>query len=357
MGEHCTKSCPTGRFGPDCVHECFCHNGAKCNKVDGRCQCAPGFTGTRCEFECPEGLFGQDCAEACNCPSDNHICNPINGCMCPLSYEGPNCTRPVPTAPITGDKNSSGQPAIIFAGILGSVFVLISIVVICFLKRKHRRLRKEQQAQALYIASSELGGGGGHVYSMPELKTPLVSREDTTSQLHFNNKIYARAPSCRDLVPPEITFTPAMAMSSSSFGGLRPSAPAPDENIYEEPQRSRESEDWRRPGSHLGLERREQEEEEEQEGYDHLDFARTQELKPHYHSTDTLRSSPQSAQSRHSSGGSHDFTSEVLTSVENLKASTRKTIYEPETDSGVSSSQNTMTSLPFSQNTMTTAIL
>merc|ERR550517_1432857 len=285
MGEHCTKSCPTGRFGPDCVHECFCHNGAKCNKVDGRCQCAPGFTGTRCEFECPEGLFGQDCAEACNCPSDNHICNPINGCMCPLSYEGPNCTRPVPTAPITGDKNSSGQPAIIFAGILGSVFVIISIVVICFLKRKHRKLRKEQQAQALYIASSELGGGGGHIYSMPELKTPLVSREDTTSQLQFNNKVYARAPNCRDLVPPEITFTPATGMSTSSFGGLPPSAPAKDENVYEELQRRRAVEEWRRPphpGSDIGLERRgETQEEEEGEGYDHLDFARSQELKPH----------------------------------------------------------------------------
>ena len=51
-------------------------------------------------------------------------------------------------------------------------------------------------------------------------------------------------------------------------------------------------------GSDLGLERRGEEEEEEGEGYDHLDFARTQELKPHYHSRDTLRSSPQSAQSR-----------------------------------------------------------
>ena len=106
-----------------------------------------------------------------------------------------------------------------------------------------------------------------------------------------------------------------MAMSSSSFGGLRPSAPTPDENIYEEPQRRRDSEEWRRPGepsicfykdkfaftqhtlagSDLGLERRE---EEVEEGYDHLDFARTQELKPQYHSTDTLRSSPRSAQSR-----------------------------------------------------------
>ena len=128
--------------------------------------------------------------------------------MCPLSYEGPNCTQPVSPVP-EPVLNGSGQPAIIFAGILGSVFVLISIVVICFLKRKHRKLRKEQQAQALYIASSELGGeafvrvlvvlcfalsllfsttivdhvapvaggGGGHIYSMPELKTPLVSRE------------------------------------------------------------------------------------------------------------------------------------------------------------------------------------
>ena len=54
-------------------------------------------------------------------------------------------------------------------------------------------------------------------------------------------------------------------------------------------------------GSDIGLERRgetQEEEEEEGEGYDHLDFARSQELKPHYHSTDTLRSSPQSAQSR-----------------------------------------------------------
>ena len=97
--------------------------------------------------------------------------------------------------------------------------MLISIVVICFLKRKHRRLRKEQQAQALYIASSELGGessavdkllflsicfplpaffqspqlvdsvagGGGHVYSMPELKTPLVSREGQHFSLEFSN--------------------------------------------------------------------------------------------------------------------------------------------------------------------------
>ena len=134
------------------------------------------------------------------------------------------------------------------------------------------------------------------------------------------------------------------------------------------------------------------EEEEEGEGYDHLDFARTQQLRPHYHSTDTLRSSPQSVQSRcldpkatqaeykliktlllfhsrsgsqsqlrtsphHSSRESPDFTSEVLSSVENLKTSTRKTIYEPETDSGISSGQSTVASLPQTSTTTTTDIL
>ena len=79
------------------------------------------------------------------------------------------------------------------------------------------------------------------MYAMPDLMAPLVGREgellwwwwtyqafhipvgplthpssDTTSQLQFNNKIYARAPSCRDLVPPEITFTPGRTAPTST---------------------------------------------------------------------------------------------------------------------------------------------
>ena len=65
-----------------------------------------------------------------------------------------------------------------------------------------------------------------------------------------------------------------------------------------------------------------------------------------------LRASPQ-----HSSRESPDFTSEVLSSVENLKTSTRKTIYEPETDSGISSGQSTVASLPQTSITTTTDIL
>ena len=40
---------------------------------------------------------------------------------------------------------------------------------------------------------------------------------DTTSQLQFNNKVYARAPSCRDLVPPEITFTPGTTSPTNTL--------------------------------------------------------------------------------------------------------------------------------------------
>ena len=26
-GEDCSRPCPTGKFGPNCVHDCYCHNG------------------------------------------------------------------------------------------------------------------------------------------------------------------------------------------------------------------------------------------------------------------------------------------------------------------------------------------
>jgi hypothetical protein len=180
---------------------------------------------------------------------------------------------------------------------------------------------------------------------MPELKAPLVYAEgqtdppltvsnlsvaDNTSQLQFNNKVYARAPSCRDLVPPEITVSPAPGQEPA-YCNL-----GPEGNIYEELQRRRLSREDR-PAS------AEQEGRQEEESYDHLNFTRpSQELRQHYQSTDTLRSSPTGSQSRPPSGGS-DFTSNVLSSVENLGSMTRRTIYEAETDSGVSSGQSTVT--------------
>ena len=71
------------------------------------------------------------------------------------------------------------------------------------------------------------------------------------------------------------------------------------ENIYEELERRRRSqEDFILRGEEVVKEGEGEEGEGQEESYDHLNFARTQELKPHYQSTDTLRSSPQSRQSR-----------------------------------------------------------
>lgn len=117
------------------------------------------------------------------------------------------------------------------------------------------------------------------------------------------------------------------------------------------------------------------------ESYDRLDFHRpTQDLLPHYLSTETIKSqrsrnsstpssacvtpskedrgaiSEESFESHHSEA---DFCQSVLTSVENLNASTtgtRKTIYEPETDSGISSNRSTTTA-PWDTGTEMTEIM
>ena len=122
-GEDCSRPCPAGKFGPNCVHDCYCHNGnihnrsPKKTKIqlytcfyshfyrrsalqprrwqmqmqarlsspssrnihpsisygtyefhiryhhdhDDNHEETPGYAGARCEDLCPEGYFGQDC--------------------------------------------------------------------------------------------------------------------------------------------------------------------------------------------------------------------------------------------------------------------------------------------------------
>ena len=82
---------PSGTFGPNCTHQCYCHNEATCNPVDGRCKCRAGYTGTRCEELCPEGYWGEDCYRACQCRSNNFVCDPTLGCIC--RWVQKRCTR------------------------------------------------------------------------------------------------------------------------------------------------------------------------------------------------------------------------------------------------------------------------
>lgn len=41
-------ACPPGQWGPNCVHTCYCHNGAFCSAYDGECKCTAGWTGLYC---------------------------------------------------------------------------------------------------------------------------------------------------------------------------------------------------------------------------------------------------------------------------------------------------------------------
>ncbi|KAG7226079.1 hypothetical protein INR49_018689 [Caranx melampygus] len=41
--------CANGTYGPGCVQQCQCQNGADCDHVSGACTCSPGYAGTFCE--------------------------------------------------------------------------------------------------------------------------------------------------------------------------------------------------------------------------------------------------------------------------------------------------------------------
>jgi len=43
--------CPEGQFGQNCKQQCECYNGARCNPIDGKCQCLPGYLGPNCKLE------------------------------------------------------------------------------------------------------------------------------------------------------------------------------------------------------------------------------------------------------------------------------------------------------------------
>ena len=82
-------ACVEGFYGKNCISECKCQNGAKCNNTDGSCTCKPGFTGEFCENEC-DGFWGQDCANevTCNITNTEHVNHVTGFCECGKGFKG-----------------------------------------------------------------------------------------------------------------------------------------------------------------------------------------------------------------------------------------------------------------------------
>ena len=86
-GYYCIDPCPEGTWGPQCRHTCHCRKGA-CHHVTGECVCPGGWTGATCEVPCADGSYGPGCEHTCHCLNDAK-CNPVEGrCHCRPGYRG-----------------------------------------------------------------------------------------------------------------------------------------------------------------------------------------------------------------------------------------------------------------------------
>ncbi|XP_063726188.1 multiple epidermal growth factor-like domains protein 11 [Symsagittifera roscoffensis] len=138
-GDNCEiLSCPEGKYGPACFHNCLCQNNATCDMVTGSCEClALGFTGPYCSQECPNGTFGVNCSQECNCTMD--FCDSVVGCV-EISKRDQQF----------GEVSSDDIPWMVVTCILGVFFVLLAAGGGFFVWKRFSRKMKPKKPPAGY---------------------------------------------------------------------------------------------------------------------------------------------------------------------------------------------------------------
>ncbi|OQV17597.1 Multiple epidermal growth factor-like domains protein 10 [Hypsibius exemplaris] len=85
--------CPITKWGPQCTKICRCQNGASCNPITGKCECADGWMGEMCGNPCPSGQYGALCLQQCRC-ENGALCDHVTGaCKCQPGTCGPLCQK------------------------------------------------------------------------------------------------------------------------------------------------------------------------------------------------------------------------------------------------------------------------
>ncbi|KAF7250309.1 Multiple epidermal growth factor-like domains protein 10 [Varanus komodoensis] len=188
-------SCPPSHWGPNCIHTCNCHNGARCSAYDGECKCTPGWTGLYCTQKCPQGTYGYGCRQICDC-LNNSTCDHITGtCYCSPGWKGARCDQA--GVIIVGNLNSlsrtsAAMPADSYqigaiAGIIILVLVVLFLLALFIIYRQKQKVKETNMPAVTYtpamrvintdytvsetIPHSNGGNANSHYFSNPSYHT------------------------------------------------------------------------------------------------------------------------------------------------------------------------------------------
>ncbi|XP_062608092.1 uncharacterized protein LOC134269932 [Saccostrea cucullata] len=163
-GQYCGTECQAGKYGKACSVQCGqCIDDKQCNHVNGSCpgECSPGWRGDKCDQKCDQSFYGRQCNMTCSEFCRGRLCDPTTG-QCNNCVDGRLgffCESEVAVAVDNScayaDGNTWDTPPLIAVGLLSvAVILLIAILLVCFLKKKHQSSKPNKNNPNYQLAIS-----------------------------------------------------------------------------------------------------------------------------------------------------------------------------------------------------------